>query len=193
MYCNECASSIRHLLHSHLSLSPSCLPLSLQIVVPFIHKVFLQSTYWVKSLPQLFFHFSSRFPSSRAPLYTRRARVSIYMFSLPLFPFHLLSSVQSNFSFFLSWSSFFLPSLDSSVFFFSLFPSCRAHNCIIERLFSQLTLFPSPFPFCHVPDLSRLDTYIYVDHGTELYYLFIFTAERNEENNVGRHQGWVIR
>ena len=147
---------------------------------------------WVQS-PQLVLRFLPRFPSSRASLHTRRARVSIYMFSLPLFPFHLLSSVQSNFSFFLSWSSFFLPSLDSSVFFFSLFPSCRAHNCIIERLFSQLTLFPSPFPFCHVPDLSRLDTYIYVDHGTELYYLFIFTAERNEENNVGRHQGWVIR
>ena len=124
----------------------------------------------------------------------RDALVCLFMFPLsPLFPFHVLSSVHSNFSFFLSWSSFFfLPSLSSSVSFSSLFPSYRAHNCIIERLFSQLALFPLCLhSVTFLTFLVSMRTH--VDPETESYYLFISTAEWNEENNVRKHQGWVIR
>jgi len=158
VYCNECVSSIRHLLHSHLSLSLFRLPLSLQIVVSFLRKVFLQSIHWVQSLPQLVFHFSPRFPPSRAPLYTRRARVSIYVSFLTSFSFPSFLKCSQLFFFLplVAFLSSFSP-LSIPVFFFSLFPSFRAHNCIIERLFSQLTLFLLS-PFCYIPDLSRLDT-----------------------------------
>jgi len=102
----------------------SRLPLSLQIVVPFLHKVFLQSTYWVKSLPQLVFHFSSRFPSSRAPLYTRRARVSIYMFSLASFSFP--SSLKCSQQF------FFLPLVGFLYSFSPLsIPLCSFSPCFL--------------------------------------------------------------
>jgi len=86
--------------------------------------------------------FSPHLSSSRAPLYTRRARVSIYV-SLSLFPFHLLSQVFTAFSFSSSPHLLFsFPSCRSLVFLSSSFPFYRAHNCITERLFSQLTLSP---------------------------------------------------
>ena len=105
--------------------------------------------------------FLPRFPPSHAPLYTRRARVSIYVSFIVSFSFP--SSIKlSQHSFFLplvvSFPPFtFLPSLSSSVFR-SSFPSCRAHNCITERLFSHLTLLSSS-PFCHISGHFRLDTY----------------------------------
>jgi len=108
----------------------------------------------------------------------RDALVCLFIcFPLPLFP-SIFSQVFT--AIFLPSSRglplFFLPSLDSSVFFFSLFPSRRAHNCIIERLFSQLTLFPLCLHSVTLLTFS-VSMRTHVDPGTELYYLFIFTAE----------------
>ena len=88
----------------------------------------------------------------------RDALVCLFMCpSSPLFPFRLFSSVRSYFSFFLSWPSFLLSPLSQSLCSFSPYFLPFEHNCIIERLFSQLTLFLLS-PFCYIPDLSRLDT-----------------------------------
>ena len=120
------------------------LPLSLPICFLFPRKVFPQSTRWVQSPSQLVLRFSSRFPFSRAPLYTRRTRVFIYAFFLVS---SFLSSLEcSQHPFFLLRSPFPPSSLSSSVFLSSSFPSCRAHNCITERFFFQLTR-SSPFTF----------------------------------------------
>ena len=145
---------------------------------------------------KVFLNLSSISRLDSRPLVLRCIRDALVcLFMCPSSPLSFPSLPKCSQQFFflplVAFLSSFSP-LSIPVFFFSLFPSFRAHNCIIERLFSQLTLFPLS-PFCYIPDLSRLDTYTYVDPGTELYYLFISTAERNEKSNVGRHQGWVIR
>ena len=99
---------------------------------------------------------SSISPLDSRPLVLRCIRdalVCLFMSFLASFSF--LSS-QAFAAIFLSSSRgfpfSFLPSLSSSVFFSSLLPSCRAHNCITERLFSQLTLFS--FGICSVTLLT---------------------------------------
>lgn len=145
MYCSECVSSIRRLLHFHLSPFPSCLPLSLPIDIPFPHKVFLWSIHWVQSPHQLVFNFLALIPvPSCSASYEMRSCVYLYVLSR-LFLLSI-SRVFTAFSFFsLLWSQFppFFSLLSVPLFFFSSFPPCRAHNCIIERLLSQLTLSPS--------------------------------------------------
>jgi len=183
VYCNECVSSIRHLLHFHLSPFPFRLPLSLPICVPFPIKCFCGQFTGSKVLISLSSIFSPRFPSPRAPLHTRRARVYIYIFFLVSFFFpsleysqHFLSSPSVSPSFSL---------LSVPLFFFFSFPPCRAHNCIIERLLSQLTLSLSPF--CHIPDLQSRYVHICRSRNRIVLFVHMFTAERNEENNVYRY------
>jgi len=115
------------------------------ISVPFPHKVFLWSIHWVQSPHQLVFNFlaSIPVPSCSASYFIRDALVYIYMFLLASFfspsleySQHFLSSPSC-----VSVSPFF--SLLSVPLFLFSFPLCRAHNCIIERLLSQLTLSPS--------------------------------------------------
>jgi len=164
-------------------------PYRSQSVSCFPHKVFPQSTHWVQSRPQLVLHFLASFPTfSCSAVY--KTRLCVYLcfirclFFLPIFSQAFTAFVLSSNSF-RDLPSTFLPSLSSSVFRSSSFPSCRAHNCITERLFSRLTLSSHPhsltflaFPSRHVP----------IDPGTELYYLFISTAERTKRT-TGTHQG----
>ena len=84
--------------------------------------------------------FLPRFPSFLLHC-IRDALVCLFIFSsLSLSLFYLLTSVRSISVF------FFLPSLSFPVFLSPSSPFFRAHNCIIERLFSQLTPFPLSVP-----------------------------------------------
>jgi len=107
----------------------------------------------------------------------------LFMFPSSLSSSSPLTSVHSIGSFFLSVSllSYFSQFLRS-------FPlrHCRVHNCITERLFSQLTLFLLLTPHSvTLPDSIRT----HVDPRTELYRLFISTAEKHEGYNGDGHQG----
>ena len=116
-------------------------------VFPFPVKCFYSQFTGSKVLIDSSSVFPPQFPPSRAPLHTRRARVSIYVSFFVFFPFHLPSSVHGIF--FLSSShglpfSFLLSPSQFHCVPFLLLSFCRVHNCIIERLFSQLTLSPIP-------------------------------------------------
>lgn len=125
----------------HLSPFPSLLPLSFPIGFTFPAKCFYSQFTGSKVFLNL-----SYLDSLLSCSAVYETRSCVYL-CLPR-SFYLLSSSHSIF--FLSSSrdlSFsFHPSLSSSVFLSSSFPSCRAHNCIIERLFSQLTLSPPSVP-----------------------------------------------
>jgi len=183
VYCNECVSSIRHLLHSHLSLFPSLLPPSFPINFPFPYKVFLQSIHWVQSPHQLVFRFLASVPIFFSCSAVCETRPCVYLSLLPrLFPFpSSLKCSQHFFPFSCGLHFSFLPSLSSFVFLSSSFPFCRAHNCITERLFSQLTLSPLPVPILIHSWYFHTCT---CRSRTELYCLFVSTAERDEENNA---------
>jgi len=165
-----------------------------QSVPRFSYKVFLQSIHWVQSPSQLVLRFLASIPSSRAPLYTRRARVSIYVFFLVSFSFP--SSLKcSQHSFFLplvvSLRPFtFLPSLSSSVFRSSSFPSCRAHNCITERLFSQLTLSPLFVPIL-LHFWSFPSRYVQTHRSRDRIVLFVHIYSRTERREQRWHRSCI--
>lgn len=117
---------------------------------PIPHKVFPQSTHWVQNCPQLVLHFLASFPTFLCST-VHETRSCVYLcflhrlFFLPIFSRAFVAFVLSS-SRGLLLPFTFLHSISSSVFRSSSFPSCRAHNCITERLFSQLTLPPSSHP-----------------------------------------------
>jgi hypothetical protein len=131
---------------------------------PVSHNLFLQSIHWVQSHPRLAFRFlaSTSIFFSCSTVYETPIYVSFFV------PFPCPSSLQS------SWHLFFLPLvvslshfslLSAPVFFISSFP-CRAHNCITERLFSQLTFFPLR------PHSSR---YVHIYRSRNRIVLFVHT------------------
>jgi len=144
------------------------------------HKAFPHTT---QAGPKVVLNFSSiSCLVSHAPLYTRRARVSIYV-SFIVFSFP--SSLQH--SFFPSLVASHLPPFNLSVPLCSVPPRFLP----VEHTTVSLSSFPlpanaSPSSFHFWPFPSR---YVHIDPGTELYYLFISTAERDEENNGDTHQG----
>jgi len=130
---------------------------------PIPHKVFLQSTHWVQSRPQLVIRLLASFPTfSCSTVYETRSCVYLcFLHRLFFFPI----SSQAFVAFVLSSSrglssTFHLPPFYQFLCVpFLLVSSCRAHNCITERLFSQLTLPPSSSPFCYISGHFRLDMY----------------------------------
>lgn len=115
-------------------------PLSFQSVFSFSIKCFYSQFTGSKVLLNLSSVFSPRLSSSsRAPLYTRCTHVPIYASSFVCFFLSISSPVFTASVFFFLSRSPFLPSPSAPVSIFSPFP-CRAHNCITERPFSQLTL-----------------------------------------------------
>lgn len=133
---------------------------------PVSHNLFLQSIHWVQSHPRLAFRFlastSILFPCPT--VYETPIYVSFFV------PFPCPSSLQS------SRHLFFLPLIVSlshfslfsaPVFFISSFP-CRAHNCITERLFSQLTLFPLRLRSSHIyRSRNRIVLFVHIHNETK--------------------------
>ena len=136
--------------------------------------------------------------SSRAPLYTRF--VCVYLYFHP----HGIGSLLP-----------FLTPLSFSIFF-SSFPPFRAHNCITERLSSQLTLSSLPLPIStrtHVtPEQICIDCSHLQRNGTKnltevdikaSHKMYTFKPnhklerahpihDKNTGRDVGRIESWYI-
>ena len=170
------------MLHSHI-----CPLLYRSQPVSCFHKVFPLSIHWAQSRPQLVLHFLASFPPSHAPLYTRRARVSIYVSFITSFSF---TSPQTFAAFVLS-SPRSLPPTSShlSVPLRSVPPRFLS----VEHTTVSLSGFSPGLHFHLIPIFTFLacSVWIRAHRSQDRIVLFVHIYNRTERREQRGHQGWV--